>query len=106
MKKEEIEALLAENKRLHEENAKLRKEKVIGMNPLYREVIDHLISGPKTISQLCELMARDNRTISQWLHQLKQKFGAEIITLSKGEKQLANPEYFDNTPKPLSSASE
>ena len=99
MKKEEIEALLAENKRLHEENTRLKKEKATEMNPLYRELLDHLILGPKTISQLCELMTRDNRTISQWLHQLKQKYGAEIITLGKGEKQLANPEYFLNTPE-------
>ena len=94
MKKDDIYAMEQEVKRLREENAKLRAIQSGGMNPLYRELIDHLVAGPKTISQLAELMIRDNRTISQWLHQVKLRFGAEIITLNKGEKMLTNPDLF------------
>ena len=94
MKKDDIQALEAEVKRLREENAQLRAAQGAGMNPCYRELIDHLIAGPKTIGQLAELMTRDNRTISQWIHQIKIRHGAEIITLNKGEKQLANPQVF------------
>ena len=93
MKKDNVQALEAEVKRLREENVQLRVAKR-GMNPLYREMIDHLIAGPKTISQLAELMMRDNRAISQWLHQIKMRYEAEIITLSNGEKQLANAQFF------------
>lgn len=94
MKKEDIHALEAEVKRLREENAQLKAAQGAGMNPCYRELINHLITGPKTIGNLAELMTRDNRTISQWLHQIKTRHGAEIITLTKGEKQLANPQIF------------
>ena len=64
------------------------------MNPVYREVVAHLIEGPKSISELAELMTRENRTISQWLHVLKIRHGANIITLADGKKQLVNPEAF------------
>lgn len=97
MKKDNVQALESEVKRLREENAQLKAAQGAGMNPFYREMIDHLIAGPKTISQLAELMSRDNRTISQWIHQVKARYGAEIITLSKGEKQLANPQIFLET---------
>lgn len=95
MKNSDISAMEQEVIRLREENAQLRMAQSGGMNPLYRELIDHLIAGPKTISQLAELMARDNRTISQWLHQVKTRFSARIITLSHGEKQLENPALFE-----------
>lgn len=95
MKKEDQAALEAEVKRLREENSQLRQARNTGMNPVYKELVDHLVSGPKTISQLAELMMRDNRTISQYIHQLKTRYAAEIITLNKGEKQLMNPQIFD-----------
>ena len=62
------------------------------MNPVYQELIFHLIDSPKSISELAELMTRENRTISQWLHVLKVRYGANIITLADGKKQLVNPE--------------
>ena len=95
MKREEIQALEAEVKRLREENAQLKAAQENSINPVYRELIDHLLTGPKTIGQLAELMTRDNRTISQYIHQIKTRHGAEIITLNKGEKQLANPQLFN-----------
>lgn len=94
MSKTNAQLLEEEVKRLREENSKLRQETKAGINPVYLELVKHLIDGPKTISQLAELMTRENRTISQYLHQLKVKFAAEIITLNRGEKQLLNPQVF------------
>lgn len=62
------------------------------INPVYVEMLTHLCEGPKSISELAELMLRDNRTISQWLHAVKVKHSADIITLADGKKQLVNAE--------------
>ena len=62
------------------------------MNPAYQELLAHLVEGPKSIGELAGLLARENRTISQWLHALKVRHGALIITLADGRKCLINPE--------------
>ena len=62
------------------------------MNPAYHELLAHLVEGPKSIGELAELLTRENRTISQWLHALKVRHGANIITLADGRKCLTNPE--------------
>ena len=64
------------------------------MNPAYIELLAHLVEGPKSISELAELMMRENRIVSQWLHALKVRHGANIITLADGRKYLTNPEAF------------
>lgn len=64
------------------------------MNPVYTELLAHLIDGPKSISELAGLMTRENRTISQYLHALKVRYGADITTLNDGRKQLMNAQIF------------
>ena len=68
------------------------------INPLHRELLEHLIDGPKTISELGGLMTRENRTISQWLHTVKVRLGANIVTLGDGRKSLVNKEVLENLP--------
>ena len=73
------------------------------MNPAYIELLAHIVEGPKSISELAELMMRENRTISQWLHALKVRHGANIITLADGRKYLTNPGIFVAPPEKGSS---
>lgn len=85
---------LARITELENEVEAMRAANSNSMNPVYREVVAHLAEGPKSISELAEIMTRENRTISQWLHALKIRHGANIITLADGKKQLVNPEVF------------
>lgn len=83
--------------RIEELEAEIAEMKQAKVNPVYTELLNHLVEGPKTISELAELMVRENRTISQWLHAVKVKYGANIITLADGKKQLMNPEDFQHS---------
>lgn len=65
-----------------------------GMNATCRRILQEIHEEPKTISELAEILAKENRIISQWLYQLKSRFGVEIVTLHDGRKMLANPETF------------
>ena len=90
---------------LENEVEAMRAANSSAMNPVYQELIFHLIESPKSISELAELMTRENRTISQWLHALKVRYGANIITLADGKKQLRNPEMLVTPVKNEPSAS-
>ena len=82
---------------LEEEIKTIRAANSSSINPAYQELLAHLVEGPKSISELAELMMRENRTVSQWLHALKARYGANIITLADGRKFLTNPEIFVDT---------
>ena len=60
------------------------------VNPAYAEVIRLLKEQPMTIGEIAEAMRRENRLVSQWLHAIKTRYGANIITLADGKKQLMN----------------
>ena len=92
---DQIKHLEAQNLSLLAQLAETHKSCVVRVNPVYAELIAHLTKGPRSISELAEQMVRENRSVSQWLHSLKSKYGADIITLADGRKQLMNPEHFD-----------
>lgn len=77
---------------LENEIKAIRAANSSSINPAYQELLAHLVEGPKSISELAGLLTRENRTISQWLHALKVRHGANIITLADGRKCLTNPE--------------
>ena len=85
---------LARITELENEIKAIRAANSSAMNPAYQDLLIHLVEGPKSISELAARMARENRTISQWLHALKVRHGANIITLADGRKYLTNPEAF------------
>ena len=85
---------LARITELESEIKAIRAANSNAMNPAYQELLAHLVEGPKSIGELAELLTRENRTISQWLHALKVRYGANIITLADGRKYLTNPGIF------------
>lgn len=90
----ELNAALTRVAELESEIKTIRATNSNSINPAYQELLVHLVEGPKSISELAELMVRENRTVSQWLHALKVRHGANIITLADGRKHLTNPEIF------------
>ena len=88
----ELNTALESIAELESEIKAIRAANSNSMNPAYHELLAHLVEGPKSIGELAELLTRENRTISQWLHALKVRHGANIITLADGRKCLINPE--------------
>lgn len=64
------------------------------LNPVYAQLIRLMIEEPRTIKEYASEMGRDNRSISQYFHALKVRFGAEISVTSDGRRRLENPEIF------------
>ena len=85
-----LEEALAYIAELELEIADLKRQASKKFNPLYRELLTYFLDGPRSIDELSTLMYRENRTISQWLHTLKMKHGAEIVTLNDGKKDIVN----------------
>lgn len=86
-----IADLQAQNAELSQELEDVKNEIRRGkMNPAYKELVDFMAEGPKTFTQMSDFTMQDHRTISQWMYQLKSRWGAEIITLSDGRKELRN----------------
>ena len=90
----ELNTALARVAELESEIKTIRAANSSSINPAYQELLVHLVEGPKSISELAELVVRENRTVSQWLHALKVRHGANIITLADGRKYLTNPGIF------------
>lgn len=70
------------------------KETKHGLNPVYAQLVRLMIEEPRTIKEYAFEMGRDNRSISQYFHALKTRFGAEISVTSDGKRKLENPEIF------------
>lgn len=95
---EKVELLEKENAELKQQIEELQRiaMKTV-MNFNYAKVSFLINEQPRSISELAVIMLTDNRTISQWLHQLKSRFNAIITTLNDGKKKLENPEDFEET---------
>lgn len=85
-----IAELEQENTELKEQLATALRLSKKPVNPAYAEVIRLLKEQPMTIGEIAEAMRRENRLVSQWLHAVKTRYGANIITLADGKKQLMN----------------
>ena len=84
---------------LEQDNAELRHRIAVltsrkAPRPALVEMIRLLDEAPRTVPELSALLNQESRLISQWLHQLKTKYNAEVITYSTGKKGILNIDIF------------
>lgn len=75
----DLEQLIKENAKLKEELEIERNKRIPSdINNNYVQLYLLLRDGDYTIMELAEHLMIDQRTVSQWLYQLKQRYGAKI----------------------------
>lgn len=94
---QEVEYLRIRVSELETENLALKATISSGCNnPMYF-ALAKLLQEPRTLKELSDYFSREPRLISQWIFTLKNKYKAEIITLSDGRKQLINDPFSAKT---------
>lgn len=88
----QIEYLTNRTKQLETELA-VQQSYAVRISPVYLALVKKLQQGPISIRDLASEFDTDSRTISQRLFQLKNRYSANIITLSDGRKELQNDPF-------------